>query len=308
MKFLKYFLFLLTIILFPLSVKAEQSTEAKKAKTIDELAKMYDSSSCKDCHAEIYEQWEKSLHARSIYGPLTTGRTAATLKTTIELGLKEWEFSGVKKPEDVKVEHLMICAKCHLPQLKDATDDVAKEIVKNIYAFADKGDEKAAEMLEKLNINCLICHNKVAIVHKWTDGYPDKKAVYGSKKAEHPAPDYPNLKESKIMKESILCGQCHGLGPNFELENPTQCATLYGSYLWSYVAEGGTEKCQECHMHKSKLGHNMQSYRSSEMTKMAIDLDVEVLPHYWRDGTKIIPQTSVEVRIKNKAGHVIPDG
>lgn len=307
MKSLKYLLLLL-IVLLPISFVAAQSGEVKKAKTIDELVKMFDSSSCKVCHAEIYEQWEKSLHARSIYGPVTSGRTAATIKTTIELGLKEWEFSGVKKPEDVKVEHLMICAKCHLPQLKYATDDVAKEIVRNIYAFTEKGDEKAAETLEKLNINCLICHNEVAIVHKWTDGYPDKKAVYGSKSGAHPDPKYPSIKESKIMKESILCGQCHGLGPNFELDNPSQCATLYGSYLWSYVAEGGTETCQDCHIHKSKLGHNMQSYRSPEMAKMAVDLDVEVLPHYWRDGTKIIPQTSVEVRIKNKAGHTIPDG
>jgi hypothetical protein len=310
-RYLQLILILVLLFVFIIanqSTFASQPTEVKKAKTIDELAKMYDSTICKDCHLEIYEQWEKSLHARSIYGPLTTGRTAATLKTTIELGLKEWEYSGVKKPEDVKVEHLMICAKCHLPQLKDATDDVAREIVKNIYAFTDRSDEKAAAELEKLNIGCLICHNKVAIIHKWTDGYPDKKAVYGTKNAVHPSPDYPAIKESKVMKESILCGQCHGLGPNFELENPTQCATLYGSYLWSYVAEGGQEKCQECHMHKSKLGHNMQSYRSSEMAKMAIDLDVEVLPHYWRDGTKIIPQTSVEVKLRNKAGHVIPDG
>ena len=62
------------------------------------------------------------------------------------------------------------------------------------------------------------------------------------------------MKKSPIMDESILCGQCHGLGPNLELEEPSQCATLYGSYLMSYTADGGHEKCQECHMKKSKLG------------------------------------------------------
>ena len=41
---------------------------AEKAKTIEELAAMYDSSSCKECHAEIYAQWEKSHHARSLMG------------------------------------------------------------------------------------------------------------------------------------------------------------------------------------------------------------------------------------------------
>jgi cytochrome c553 len=105
-----------------------QAAELKKAASIDELAKMYDSTGCKDCHEGIYNEWDQSLHARSIFG---TGRTAATIKTTVSVGLTSWQHSGVKKPEDVQVKHLMICAKCHLPQLADATDDVAKEIVKS---------------------------------------------------------------------------------------------------------------------------------------------------------------------------------
>ena len=110
------------------------------------------------------------------------------------------------------------------------------------------------------------------------------------------------------MDESILCGQCHGLGPNLELENPSQCATLYGSYLWSYTADGGQEKCQECHMKKSKLGHNMQSYRDPGMAKAAVDFKVEMLPHQWRDGSKMVPENLVKVELLNKAGHAIPDG
>ena len=307
MKQFKLVFILALLLLLPVVVIASQAGQVKKANTIEELVKMYDVSSCKMCHAQIYEEWSKSLHARSIYGPETSGRTAATFKTSIINGLMEWPHSGVKKPEDVKVEHLMICAKCHLPQLKDATDNVAQEIVKNIYAFT-AGDEKAAEKLESLNINCLICHNRNAIIHKWTDGYPQKDAVYGSKEGVHASPIHSKLLKGPIQKESILCGQCHGLGPNFGLENPSQCATLYGTYLWAYTAEGGQERCQDCHMKKSKLGHNMQSYRSKEMQKMAIDFHVEVLPHWWRDGAKMVPQATVKVEIKNKAGHAIPDG
>ena len=58
--------------------------EMGKAKTIDELAAMYDSSKCKECHGGIYTDWEKSIHSRSIFG---TGRTAATIKTTVTVGL-----------------------------------------------------------------------------------------------------------------------------------------------------------------------------------------------------------------------------
>ncbi|MGM0681614.1 MAG: multiheme c-type cytochrome, partial [Thermodesulfobacteriota bacterium] len=101
----------------------------EKAKTIEELVQRYSSESCIECHEDIYYQWENSLHARSILG---TPRTAPTILTTIDKGLKKFEFSGVKKDEDITVENLMICAKCHLPQLEEATDDVAVEIVKTI--------------------------------------------------------------------------------------------------------------------------------------------------------------------------------
>jgi len=308
MKYLKVVLILLFIAV-PLVVFGAQAGAVKKAKTIDELAQMYDSTPCKECHAEIYVEWEKSLHARSMYGPLNTGRTGATFKTTIENGLKDWPHSGVKKPEDVGIEHLQLCTKCHLPQLEDAEESVAKEIVKNVYAFADQQDEKAAENLQKLNIGCTICHGRNAIIHKWTYGSPDPKAVYGTKDGEHADAKYPKMKKSPYMKASILCGQCHGMGPNFELKNPTQCATLYGSHLFAYIPEAGEAKpCQECHMKASKLGHNMQSYRSPEMVKLAVDFHVEAYAHQWRDVVTTTPQAQVTVELKNNTGHAIPDG
>jgi hypothetical protein len=302
--------FIVMACVFLMTGMSAQAAEAKKANSIDELAKMYDSTGCKQCHEEIYNDWQKSIHSRSIFG---TGRTAATIKTTVAVGLTGWQYSGVKKPEDVQVRHLMICAKCHLPQLAEATDAVAKEIVKNAYIYtdpkaSDDARDKAIAQLSKVNINCLICHQRNAITHKWVDGTPARDTVYGSKEGAHADPAHPKMKESKIMDESILCGQCHGLGPNFELENPSQCATLYGSYLWAYRAEGGQEKCQECHMKKSKLGHNMQSYRDPGMGKSAVDFKVEALPYQWRDGAKMVPQTTVKVEMINRAGHGIPDG
>jgi hypothetical protein len=286
------------------------AAETKKATSIDELAKMYDSTGCKQCHEGIYNDWEKSIHSRSIFG---TGRTAATIKTTVTVGLMGWKYSGVKKPEDVTVKSLMICMKCHLPQIAEATDDVAKEIVKNVFIYtdpksSDEEREKSVSKLSKISINCLVCHQRNAIIHKWVDGFPEKDTVYGSKDGAHADAIHPKMKASPIIHESILCGQCHGLGPNFELENPSQCGTLYGSYLWAYRAEGGQESCQECHMKKSKLGHNMQSYNDINMGKTAVDLRVETLGYIWRDKAKMIPQALVKVEMTNRAGHAIPDG
>ncbi len=302
---------LLTLPLSPLMRSGDAgATEARKAGSIDELAGMYNSNGCRQCHEKIYNEWDQSLHARSIFG---TGRTALTVATTVKVGLMSWKYSGVKKPEDVKVKHVMVCFKCHLPQIVEASDEVAKEIVALSIKYGDKNTkpeekDRIEKKLSSININCLICHQRNAITHKWVDGFPQKNEVYGSKEGAHADATHPVMKKSPIMSESILCGQCHGLGPNFELENPSQCGTLYGSYLWAYRAEGGQESCQECHMRKSKLGHNMQSYNDINMGKIAVDFRVETLGYIWRDKAKMIPQTLVKIEMINRAGHAIPDG
>ncbi len=303
-KTLALVLFALTLLFF----SGAWAAEGKKAESVEELVAMYDSTSCQECHEEIYEQWQKSLHSRSIFGPEGTGRTAATFRTTIENGLMEWPHSGVESPDDVGVEHLMICAKCHLPQLADATDEVAEEMVELFYDFVEFGDEEAAETLQSLNIGCTICHSRNAIIHKWTDGKPEPGVIYGKIEADHESESHPQLKVGPVIKEAILCGQCHGLGPNFELENPTQCATLYGAHLFTYIPEGGTHTCQECHMERSGLGHNMQSYRAPEMANMALDIEVEAKAYQWRDVTTMTPEAHVLVELTNRAGHPIPDG
>jgi hypothetical protein len=45
-------------VLLVLVAFAGQS-DAQKATTVDELAALYDVSSCKQCHAKIYAEWEQ---------------------------------------------------------------------------------------------------------------------------------------------------------------------------------------------------------------------------------------------------------
>jgi hypothetical protein len=285
-----------------------------KAKTIAELAERYDSSRCADCHEDAHDEWSESLHSKSILG---SPRTAPTIITAIEKGLKLFPYSGVKEDSDITVESLMMCMKCHLPQLDEATDDVAREIVATIRSWqkASRDSEwDKAEKLEKtiasLNIGCTVCHNKVAIIHKYSDGYPQYDTVYGSKEGVHEDEEYPKMAEAPALGEAIFCGQCHGQGPNFELDHPSQCATAYGSYLFAYAAHGGSESCQECHMHKSELGHNMQSYQNETMVEMALDVHVEGRSLFWRKNKQdgVLPIGVIDVEIYNKTGHAIPDG
>ena len=279
----------------------------KKAKSVDELIKMFDSSSCKQCHQKEYEEWSKSFHAFSLVGSMRTlGSWASTIKLIIDG--KTYPHAKATKVEDLKVEHLMFCAKCHLPQLKYAEDSVAVELAKLVISAAE-GDEKALEKVKQININCLICHQEMAIVHKWKDGFVDRSAVYGKKEGSHFDPKYGKLKKSPVIDRAVFCGQCHGTGPNFEFPEPSQCATAYGSYLHAYIPSGGTKTCQDCHMKEDNLGHFMVAYRDKRMVKKALDYSVEILPYSFLHKPGVYHNKArVVVKMTNKAGHRIPDG
>lgn len=283
-----------------------------KARSVAELSDRYASEHCEKCHGAIYDEWKRSIHSRSIFG---TGRTAATLSSTVKNGFMEWSYSGVKGNGDLRVKDLMGCAKCHLPQLAEATDNVAVEIVDDIVSLAaarKEGDDRRVGELEtklkSLNLGCLTCHNTKAIVHKWADGKPEPRTVYGVKGQGHFCGFYPYSKTSATLKESIFCGQCHGQGPNFEFDNPTQCATAYSSYLFSYRSRGGKEDCQDCHMRKFKQGHDIASYKDPRMIEAFLEFSVAAASGPVWDGERIGPGVVAGVTILNKAGHGIPDG
>ena len=61
---------------------------------------------------------------------------------------------------------------------------------------------------------------------------------------------------------------------------------------------------------KSGLGHDMQAYRDETMIKMAFDVEVDAMAHFWRKDSVegVIPLGVIKVEIYNKSGHAIPDG
>lgn len=297
MKVLRLLLIMLAVVVLPFAAYAE------KAKTIDELAKMFDSSRCKTCHAEIYAQWEKSHHAR----PLMGVRGGLMLTPLATKGATPFS------PDEPKKATLKTfpCFKCHVPQaLTHAEDSVAVELAE---ALAAQDKAKVA----KLQITCIVCHNEKAIVHKLQDGQPAKGVLYGSKDmASHPDSVFKSVKKSDIIKQPIMCGQCHGLGPNLEFDNPVQCATLYGSYLHSYIPAGGSQTCQECHMKpiNGKADHliapNWDDVAgSTQRLKEALSLDVQTVGYEWLLKAKTyVPKVVVNTRVASNAGHRIPDG
>jgi hypothetical protein len=261
-----------------------------KASTLDELIKMFDSSSCMECHDKIYEQWQKSHHARPLIGLDDMMLLTQYLK----------RVSTPEKPADKVISKDFPCFKCHFPQIKYGTDAVAGEIAKAMLT-----DDKAT--IRKLNISCLVCHNEKAVVH----GRPEKGAIYGTKDV----PDHEGrpVKKSPLLKNSLMCGQCHGLGPVLDSPDmPVQCATLYGSYLHAYIPAGGSQTCQECHM--KDAGHYMPpnfNYRDETSARLreSLFMEVQTLAYTFHPDEKaFFPMVVLKTKITSKAGHRIPDG
>jgi hypothetical protein len=263
---------------------------AARISTLGELIKVFDSSSCKECHQKIYEQWETSHHSRSLMGIDGQMLLPPLLKRIAKPGVPLEQLVGSDLP----------CFKCHFPQAKYATDAVMREI-----AVASLKNDKAT--VRKLNIGCVVCHNDKAVVH----GRPEKGALYGAKDI----PDHKDrpVKKSPLLNTPLMCGQCHGLGPVLDSsEMPVQCATLYGSYLHAYIPSGGSQTCQECHMrgadHSTPPDFNKRDELSARLRE-SLPMDVQTLAYTFHPTEqKAFPMVVVKTKITSKAGHRIPDG
>jgi len=300
---MRHLRFLLTLAMVASTSLAVAADAPKKATTIDELAKMFDSTSCKECHETHYAQWEKSHHARPFLGV-----GGGMMLTPV---VKSSAFK-VEKPEQATLKTFP-CFKCHLPQaLRWAEDSVAQEL-----AQALMSDPQDKAKVAKLQITCKVCHWEKAIVHKLVEGQPKEGVIYGSKSGAHDDKVFTKMEKSVILKQSIFCGQCHGTGPNFEFDYPVQCATLYGSYQHNYLPGGGQKTCQECHMGKTKDGTSdhliAPNFDDKEATAAllakSVHLTVDTLGYQWlRKANTYTPKIVVNTKITHDAGHRIPDG
>jgi len=300
-------------LLIAVPLMGPQAQAPKKAKTIDQLAAMFDSARCKSCHEEIYKQWEKSHHARPLMGVADGLMMIPVVKSSA---------FQVKSPKEATLKTFP-CFKCHLPQaVAHGEDSIAVELTEALFTASDKDkpdkDKAAAKAkVARLQITCLVCHNEKAIAHKLVLGPPEANVVYGSKDVpDHGDKVFTKGKKSAILGQSIFCGQCHGTGPNFEFDYPIQCATLYASYQNNYLSKGGFQSCQECHMkpvggaadHLFAPNWNDKE-GTSKFLAQNISLDVQTLGYQWlRKAGDLKPMIVVNTKINHRAGHRIPDG
>lgn len=293
---------ILTLIIV-LSLIVVTPVAAKEAQTLDELIKMYDSSSCKECHKKIYEDWEKSLHAKPLLGPI--GRTLATFQGFVKS--RNTELAKSKEVAPTMKQFLKPCVECHFPQMMDASDKVAEELAKVIV----DGNE---DVVKKLQITCVVCHNRNAIIRKFRDGAPKADTIYGPKySGAHGDKKFSKAQKNEMMRDSVFCAQCHQ-GPNVQhYDEPMWCVSNYDSHQQFYVPMGGTESCQDCHMHHEG-GHNFPpNYQNKEATSKRlakwIDLNMTAIAYKFKPTAKdLIPMVVINTEVISRIGHRFPDG
>lgn len=299
MRLIPVLLLLAAVMFLPLTSQANQ------ANTIDELAGMYKIEKCAECHKDldpIHDEWKGSWHAKSLVDP----RVLRTWRTFI--------LSGLDKSKGTRRDLKDICLPCHVPQIKDASDKLATEIADLVVTAVEDKDESKRESaikeLSKLNINCVVCHNMKAT----PDSKPEAGVIYGPKGPEkidatpHEEEGFKSIK-SEYLKTSEFCAQCHhGCPPDMP---SSICPTLYTSYKEHFLARGGKETCQECHMKGEEFkSHRFPGIFETDQVKEGIDLKLTVRPteFVYHLENRIVPAIVVKVDVTNKAGHVIPHG
>lgn len=295
MRLLVALVFLISLAVLPCTVLAAPAT------TIDELVAPYDSSKCADCHDDIHTEWKDSWHAKSIVDPRV---------------LKSWRtfiLSGLDKSKGSRRDLKDICLPCHAPASRDASDELVVKIAEMIVTAVDDTDaakrEAATRELSKLDINCLICHNMKAS----PDGNVKEKTIYGPKKDADMGPHKEELgfdtQVTEFFKTSEYCAQCHhGCPPGMSSDI---CPTLYSSYKEHYVAHGGKETCQQCHMKGSDYpNHKFPGIFEKDFVKEYIDIKVSASPteYVYHLENRIVPAVVTNIKLTSHSGHGMPHG
>jgi len=286
------------LLLFLVVSFVPRDIPAKKATTIDELAGMYDISLCADCHEDKYEEWKTSEMGNSVIDP----RVLRGWRAFIRLELDQEPTMSRKD--------LTICLNCHVPQIKDATEELVVHIADLVITAVEDKDEGKREAakneLSKLNLNCLGCHHLRA---RGFEGEPEEDVIYGPKEIDYSPHEGMGFKtkRSELMTKSDFCAQCHHCPPNVPWE---QCPTLYTSYVEGYLEKGGSKTCQDCHMEGEKRVHKFYGPDDPEFLRSAITLKIKARPTKYIDmyESRFIPAVVLEVELKNNAGHVLPHG
>ncbi|MCK5286425.1 MAG: cytochrome c554 family protein [Thermodesulfovibrionia bacterium] len=216
----------------------EEEKEIKKLSEMEEheifdfkkvrVSQFIEPSMCGECHSEIYEQWNGSMHSKAFTDPLWRAATKLFFREAV-------------KSEEIL--ELKACVKCHTP------------LGFRSYSITSPGDEydKLAE-LPAQGIFCNWCHNISEVKHIGDAGYEvepgggedDPSTMLGPRKDADS--DFHPTQYSELHTKSEFCGLCHNVS---HAANKLPFEQTYDEWKNSPYNTGDPEttvNCQDCHM------------------------------------------------------------
>ena len=196
---------------------------------------MLDERLCAQCHHEQAEQWAGSRHALA--------------------------WTNAIFQEGFFREPLGICIHCHAP-----LSEQKAEILSNLDWYRDRGPHgsgdallrtRGPEPLAEQGIGCAVCHVRDGAVLV-PEAVPD---------APHPTRVTPELSSDTV------CQGCHEFSLHDADFRPTDVPMQSTWSEWRrWVAEGGTARCQDCHMpersHRVRGAHDLDWLAASVQVEL----------------------------------------
>ncbi len=259
-----------------------------------------DSSSCRNCHAHIYEQFKASMHAMSSENPLFRAEFFNILLPRAEGEDLSGEMNG--------------CIACHSPVTFMQTGGKI---------ISEKGVNQ-----EMSGVECDLCHT----ISGFKGSRPEGGNYISRPSAQKFGPfqyksDHHRV-YSKLQTKSEMCAICHNRTNRYGLE----IISTYSEWRKSPYAEKGIE-CQDCHMNvqgfltageamyeggtaaqgtliRSKNRDRLYTHRfpgahSEAQVNGAIQLDIQV------DGSTVAASSEIIIYVEvdnSRSDHKLPTG
>jgi hypothetical protein len=237
---------------------------------------------CKNCHEEIYSQWESSMHANS-----------TALKDPIH-GTFYNAVVGSPKQEGIKKNgKYPVCLQCHSPAA--AKDGKTNLLAKQVY---NEG------------VNCVACHTITRFkgtkkangglrlgmqAYEFSDtSLQGPGTNYTDPDWQHPI--FQNSVNPDVMKTNAVCMGCHDQRKNSN--KVALCQT--GDEM---AVSGGSNNCLNCHMPivNGKADHSLLGGHSAKMVSKGLLMTMSTL-------SKNARTLEVSIKLANQLPHNLPTG
>jgi Cytochrome c554 and c-prime len=252
---------------------AEGVAVGRAEQTADFPSSSLPASQCRSCHAQHFEEWSRSVHARSL--------VSENFLTTFPQYLDSLGSDARKDPQAS-----MACFSCHAPLLKNAEPWVVRQVTTFVLA-------KETNNLDGFEVGCASCHIEGSRLFSGPIRSPQDNPFHASK-------------FSTSYKEASFCATCHTSTP------PTiPCSDVFTDWKKSRAAKQGTT-CQACHMGEANgsaasggpqrkiHGHLFPGGRSPAMLQQAVT--VRLSATFRKD------RLQVTATVRNLVPHRVPDG